>query len=589
MGKKFMRKYIFILACYLIGFAPAFAVDAGVMQSTPAVLNETNKDQLKELEVEKKYVQTTPKDLDAEKKLLEQKQKKDVVQGNVTYNPKFQLNKIVLKGNTVYNDKKLLKLADNIIGKDIYLEDVMDYVVELSRFYQRNGYLTSYAYIEPQEIDNGVVVINIKESKIAAKEVSGNRWEKEWYLKNIVLGRKGLNYGDVFNARTLQGNMKDMNMEAYLKGSAEISKNKNDDTVIKLNVVDRLPINLDLAWDDFGRDYTGRQRFTAIAGIDNVLGYGDKLYGGAILSSGSAGILAGYQVPVNKYGTKLSFDYQYAKVNLGGPYQGMGINGNASTYGLRLTHPLINTATKSLIASVGVDAVSTKTTGTDMAAALADYSLRVLRTGLYGMFDDKHGRTIGSIGVDMGTNALGASGNIDNGQQSVFYKIIGSLSRIQRLPKECLAVARVNGQYSPQSLFFSEQMYLGGAYSLRGYQPSELMGDYGVAGTFEIRTPVPGLKQVLPKKVKYWADRVKLVAFYDWGYVNAYNDQYIYATNFLSSVGMGTYVNLTDAIFAQIGVGIPLGPKHLSENSGRLYFSINTDVDRIFLKPKERL
>lgn len=584
-----MRKYLFTLACFFMCVAPAFALDAGLIEATPAVLNKTNENQLKELEVEKKYVQTTPKDIEAEKKLLEQQQKKDVVKGNLTYNPKFKLNKIIFKGNTVYNDKQLLKLSGNIIGKDIYLDDVMDYVVTLSRFYQRNGYLTSYAYIEPQEIDTGVVVINIKESRIAAKETSGNRWEKEWYLKNVVLGRKGLNQGDVFNARTLQGNMKDMNMQAYLKGSAEISKDKNEDTIVKLKVADRLPINLDLSWDNFGRDYTGRQRFTAIAGLDNVLGYGDRLYGGAIMSSGAVGTMAGYQIPVNKYGTKLSFDYQYAKINLGGPYQGMGINGNASTYGLRLTHPLINTATKNLVASVGVDAVSTKTTGTDMPMALADYSLRVLRTGLYGMFDDRYGRTIGSVGVDMGTNALGASGNIDNGQQSVFYKILGSLSRIQRLPKNCLAVARIGGQYSPQSLFASEQMYLGGAYSLRGYQPSELLGDYGVAGTFEIRTPVPGLKQVLPKKAKPFADRIKLAAFYDWGYVNSYNDQYIYATNFLSSVGFGTYINITDAIFVQVGIGIPLGPKHLSENSGRFYFSVNTDIDRMFMKPKERL
>lgn len=586
MRRKIMRKLILILACLLLCNIPAFAVDQVLMQSSPAILNETNEDQLKELQVEKKYVQTVPKDLDAEKNELEKQKKKEVVNGNLTYNPQFKLNKIILKGNTVYSDKKLLKLADNILGKEICLDDILDYAITLSRFYQKNGYLTSYAYIAPQEIENGVVVVNIKESKVVEKEVSGNRWEKEWYLKNIVLGRKGLNTGDIFNARTLQGNMKDMNQEAYLKGSAEISKNNDDDTVIKLKVADRLPISLDLGWDDFGRDYTGRQRFTTIVGIDNVLGYGDKLYGGAILSSGATGVLAGYQVPVNKYGTRLSFDYQYSKVDLDRFFP--GVNGNATSYGLRLTHPLINTATKNLVASIGVDSVSSTTNGAGMPAERADYNLKVLRTGIFGMFDDRHGRTIASVGVDMGTNALGASGNIDNGPQSVFYKIVASLSRIQRLPKDCLAIARVNGQYSPQSLFVSEQMYLGGAYSLRGYQPSELLGDYGVAGTFEVRTPILGLKKVLPKKVKFWADRIKLAAFYDWGYVNAYSD-YDYTQNFLSSVGVGTYINVTEAIFVQMGIGIPMGPKHLNENSGRLYFSVNTDIDRIFMKPKERL
>lgn len=584
-----MRKLTFILACLLLCNVPAFAGGIGSFGTDPAMMNKTNEDQIKELQVEKKYVQTVPKDLDAEKKEFEKQEKKDLVRGNLTYNPKFILSKIIFQGNTVISDKKLSKITSKLVGKEVYLEDVMDATIELSRFYQRSGYLTSYAYIAPQEIKDGVVVINIKESRVAEKDVKGNRWEKEWYLRNIALGGRGLNKGDVFNARTLQGDMKDMNKEAYLKGRAEISKDKDDNTVVKLNVADRFPLNFDFSWDDFGRDYTGRQRATGIIGIDNVLGYGDKIYGGAILSSGSKGAVAGYQIPINKYGTKLSFDYQYSKIELGGPYQGMGINGNARSYGLRLTHPLINTATKNLALSIGVDAVDSNTNGTTMAANLAGYSLRVLRTGLYGMFDDKHGRFISSLGVDMGTDALGASENIVNGPQSTFYKIVGSLARIQRLPKDCLGIARINGQYSPQSLFVAEQMYLGGVYSLRGYQPSEVIGDYGVAGSFEIRTPVPGLKKVLPKKVKYFADRMKLAAFYDWGYVKAYSTDYDRMENFLSSVGVGTYINLTDAIYVQMGIGIPLGRKPLDANSGRFYFSVNTDIDRIFMKPKERL
>lgn len=590
LRKRNMRKSTFILACLLLCSVPAYADNNPAMfGNAPAVMNNTNETQMRDLQIEKKYVQTVPKDLEAEKAEFEKSKKKDFINGNLTYNPQFKLNKVIFKGNTVYNDKKLAKLTSKLVGKDVYLEDVMDLAVEISRYYQRNGYLTSYAYIAPQEIKDGVVVIDIKESKVAQKEVKGNRWEKEWYLKNIAMGGKGLNTGDVFNARTLQGDMKDMNKEAYLKGSAEISKNKNDDTVVKLNVADRFPISFDFGWDDFGRDYTGRQRATGILGIDNFLGFGDRIYGGAILSSGSQGAVAGYQIPVNKYGTKLSFDYQYSKIELGGPYQGSGINGNASSYGLKLIHPLINTATKNLVASVGVDAVSSTTNGTGMPPSLATYNLRVLRTALYGMFDDKNGRTISSVGVDMGTNALGASEGIDNGPQSVFYKVIASLARIQRLPKDCLGIFRINGQYSPQALYAAEQMYLGGVYSLRGYQPSELLGDYGISGTLELRTPVPGLKKILPQKVKYLSDRVKLAAFYDWGYVKEYNDMYNYPTNFLSSVGFGTYINVTQAIYVQMGVGIPLGPKHLSENSGRFYFSVNTDIDRIFMKPKERL
>lgn len=585
-----MKKLTIIIACLFLSNIAAHAVGVDSMGSSPEVMNKQNQTQLKDLKIEKQYIETVPKDTEALKKQEEaEKKKKDVVKGNLTYNPQFKLNKIVFQGNTKYSDKKLLKLTDGLVGKDVYLEDMMNLAIKISRFYQQNGYLTSYAYLAPQEIQDGVVVINIKESKIASKSASGNHWEREWYFKNVSLTGQGLQEDKIFNSRDLQGSMKNINKEAYLKGSAEISKDKNDDTIIKLNVADRFPLKLSFAWDDFGRNYTGRQRATGIIGIDNLTGFGDKIYAGAILSSGSTGALAGYQIPVNKYGTKLSFDYSYSNIALGGPYRDQNIKGNATDYAIRLTHPLLNTATKEISASISVDSVHSKTDNTSMAANIADYSLRVLRTGLYGMFDDKNGRFISSVGVDMGTNALGASDNIDNGQQSVFYKVVASLARIQRLPKQCLGIIRLNGQYSPQALFAAEQMYLGGVYSVRGYQPSEVMGDSGISGTFELRTPVPGLKRILPEKVKSWSDKVKLAFFYDWGYVKESVELVGYPNNFIQSVGFGTYVNLTDAIYVQMGVGIPIGQRVYNEDTARMYFSINTDIDRIFMKPKERL
>lgn len=589
-----MRRLTIIVVCLLLSNMSARAIDAGAgigagaLGSSPEVINKQNQMMLQEQQIEKKYVDTV-NDKDKEKSKDQEPSQKNVVKGNLTYNPQFRLNKIVFEGNTKFSDKKLEKLTADLVGKDIYLEDVMDATVKVSRFYQQHGYLTSYAYLSPQEIKDGVVVINIKESKISQKEAVGNKWEKQWYFNNVVLAGQGLQKDKVFNAKALQGAMKNINNEAYLKGSAEINKDKDDNTTIKLNVADRFPLNFDIAWDDYGRNYTGRQRFTGIVGLDNFLGFGDKIYGGAILSQGSQGALAGYQIPINKYGTKLAFDYSYSKVFLGGPYQNMDIQGKAAEYAIRLTHPLINTASKELVGYVSVGAVNSKTDVVSQGQNIADYSLKVLRTGLSGMFDDKKGRTIASLGVDMGMSGTGASQNIENGPQSAFYKVIASIARIHRLPKNCIGIIRLNGQYSPQSLYASEQMYLGGAYSIRGYQPSELLGDYGVAGSFEVRTPVPGLQKMLPDKIKSWADKIRLAAFYDWGYVKEHNDLYGYPTNFLSSFGFGTYINVTDAIALQMGIGIPVGPKNYNDDNARFYFSINTDIDRMLLRPKERL
>lgn len=198
-----MKKLSLIVSCLLLSNLTTFAAqDININGSSPEVINKQNIMQFNGLQVEKNGIETTSKKPVPEVQ-NDSEQKKDFVKGSLTYNPKFKLNKIVFKGNKIYSDKKLSPLTKDFIGKEIYLEDVMDLVVKISSFYQQHGYLTSYAYLEPQEINNGIVIITVKESKVVEKTVSGNRWEREWYLKNIALGTRGLGHGKVFNARAL--------------------------------------------------------------------------------------------------------------------------------------------------------------------------------------------------------------------------------------------------------------------------------------------------------------------------------------------------------------------------------------------------
>ena len=590
MKIKFKRITVFFFWIILF-INPAFGANF-TNSNDPAVLNNDTKTFLKDSVIEEKIIQpvndgTRMKDLiDKQNKIQEQKEKERIDE-NLTYNPQFTLKKIRFTGNTKISDRKLNKLAQDLIGKEVYLDDIMDLTVKVSRYYQKQGYITSYAYLPAQEVTDGNIEICIKESRIVSKEVEGNKWERIWYFNNVAT--YGLAQDKVFNARDLQGAMKNINNSPHMKVSAGISKNADQDTEIKLHVQDRFPITMNVAWDDFGRDYTGRQRFTSIVGLENLSGFGDKIYAGTVLSSRSTGAVAGYSIPISKWGTRLSFDYSYSDSDLGGPYKNLRINGKAKTYSLRVTQPLRNTATQDLAAYISLDAINSVSKSGFLRTNLSDYSLRVMRIGMNGMFDDSKGRFIGNVSVDLGTSGLGASPNLSGAQQSTFYKISGSVARVQRLPKKSLGIVRVFGQYSPQSLYSAEQMYVGGVYSVRGYQPSELLGDYGVVGTVELRTPIPGLKKVLPNKVKNWSDKAKLAAFYDWGYTKEHNNLYGYPSNFLHSVGFGLYINLTEAIYTQFGVGFPLGKKYYNENNARFYFSINTDIDKILLKPKERL
>ena len=150
------------------------------------------------------------------------------------------------------------------------------------------------------------------------------------------------------------------------------------------------------------------------------------------------------------------------------------------------------------------------------------------------------------------------------------------ITRAQRLFSRSLGIVRVNGQYSPQNLFPAEQMQLGGPYTLRGYQPAEIIGDYGVSATVEYRTPVPFLDRLWP----WLDDRLRLAAFYDLGWIGTNTNVYHYPETFLHSAGVGAYLSLTDWLVAQVGVGFPFNNRY-GGCDARFYFSLNSDLDRL--------
>lgn len=573
---------ILIIAVAIMLFMPLLAkADAPINTNGAGIYNEMNRQQM--MDVEREKLMNEP--IDDSKTGLDETflmdVEKDYFKDGVIYNPHFMVNQIIYEGNTKVKDSALNALADGVLGQDIYFEDLVKLVKRITKYYQAKGYLTSYAFIPSQNVKNGVVTLCIVESKVDSVTIEGNKWARTWFLKNIVMGKQGIREGDVFNAKALQGALREINIEDYMNATSMVSKS-GDDTLLKLDVKDRFPLRFDFAWDDYGRKYTGEQRASFLLGLDNVTGLGDKIYGGAILASHSTGALAGYSIPISPYGTRLSFDFSNSNIDLGGPYKALKIKGKAQSYAIRITHPLIENAKTNLVAYTGIDFVNASTEAKALNYTLSDYHLHVLRSGLYGMTDDKYGRWLGSLGFDVGLP--GASKSISDGPQSVFFKVVAGVTRVQRLFGRTLGILRVNGQYSPNRLYTAEQMQIGGPYTLRGYQPAELIGDYGVTGTAEIRTPIPGLRRILPNKLKFIDDKLRLAAFYDFGWIKEHNHLYDYPQNFLHSVGFGSYISITDWMSLQFGVGFPIGKKYYGENTARFYFGLNSELDNLIPK-----
>lgn len=565
-----------LIAMLLVSIGKASAdTFAGTLIDAAGTQNKMQLQQIDGYKLEKSYVHSLDH-ISKDESIYDATVEEHVAREGVIYNPHFLLEKINFEGNTMISDEELEKLALEVLGEDIFFDELLEVCSKVTNLYHSKGYLTSYATVPPQRIVDGLATIKIIESKVGELNIEGEKWTREWYLRNIIMGKAGLREGDVFNAKNLQRAMKEINREDYVQVQTDVERQAmgEENTAITLNVRDRFPVNLGFSYDDYGRSYTGAQRVSFLVGMDNLTGLGDKIYGGTILSSGATGWMAGYSLPVSSYGTRLSFDFSDSHVRLNGPYK--GIKGSAQSYFFKLTHPLVQTAKSDLFLYSGYDFVNASTYWNNPGAKqyLSDYNLHVWRSGLYGMTDDNYGRWIGNLGLD-----FGLSGDEKTGlskADTTFFKMTASATRVQRLLARSMGIVRVSGQYSPNELFAAEQMQLGGPYTLRGYQPAELIGDYGVSGTLEYRFPVPFLDRAFP----WLDDRMRLAVFYDWGIIGA-NGNYTYpGDKFLHSIGFGTYLSLTDWLTAQVGLGFPFGNSY-NENTARFYFSINSDLDRL--------
>lgn len=515
---------------------------------------------------------------------------------------KFTLEKVVFKGNTVINTSELEKLTGDLIGKTITLNDLKESAKKITALYQNKGYLTSIAYIPPQDNSKGIAEIAIMEGKVGNVDIEGNKWTKTSYIRKNILDENDIEKQEIFNVNNLKQSLGEINQKEYLKGQVRLQRGQEPATTdIKLKLDEKLPIGLSASWDNTGRELIGVQKAGITTSIYNLTGFGDSIYANTSFAARTFGLNTGYSIPLGSHGTELRFGYSISDIELGGMYKNDNIEGRSHGFVTSLIHPFYKGDRLKVNGNLTWDMRTSKTTL--QKSLLENYELRVLRTGLSATYDDNGGRWISDAIVSTGLPIMGAQGSTERGVGSgSFVKVNTDLIRVQKLPYKTLGIFRTSWQVSPDAMKAVEQMQLGGMYTVRGFDEGVLLGDIGYNNSIELRHAVP----YLPEKISipYWVnrsasvqlkDRIHFAGFYDQGYATTIHDgrsgNY---KNFMQSVGLGLRIYLTKNMTANMDFGIPIGRKRYDgQNDIGFHFSITADVlggaRDIFAKKQEAL
>lgn len=588
--KKQIIKTSLLCATMIMGLG-AFAADVTVAPPNydPGLIDNSNFIQRKEYEAKTRYEATKDPAIIEE----EVRQKMELLN---TEQVSFKLKSINITGNTVFPTYVLMRLVDFKIGQEVTINDLIISANEITDYYQGKGYISTIAYLPPQKVKDGTIEIKILEGKYGNVTINPGRWERSSYLNKKYLDDNNIKPNEVLNVKDVRKVLTEMTTEEYMKGAVSFADNEESEEFsdVTLDVKDRFPINLDLRYDNQGREAIGTQRGVLYAGLHNVTGHGDTLMGTLAMSSRSIGAGGMYSIPIAKNDTRLNLGYSYSNVRPKGSilgYRNHGMHGDSHDIFIGVSRRLAQGEDYRVYGDITLDMRNTDITFRNPDFSIFDnsYRTRVLKATITDVKDDYYGRWFingsvsGGIPIDASDNHKNRALSSNN-----FVKVNAGVARLQVLPHNQLMILQVNGQYANRHLWASEAMQVGGISTVRGYDEGFGLGDYGVTASFEYRFPIPGFKAILPKKLEFISDSIQLAGFYDFGWFgnrfqkNPYMNTY---ADYLMSAGPGIIVKLTKYISANLYWGIPIG-KRIHDNytgnrdrdSYRFHFTLTSNI-----------
>ena len=210
-----------------------------------------------------------------------------------------------LVGNTLLSNAQLQPVLAPWLNRSIGFADLQEAAAAVASAYRQAGWVVR-AYLPQQDIDQGIVTLQIVEAVFGGASIEGSaakRVASEQILRGILAHHKTgepLNADALDRALLLADDLPGVSVLGSLKeGAAE------RETALSLRVADE-PLTAGYATlDNFGARSTGEERLNANLNLNSPLGRGDLLNGDLIHTQGSDYLRLDLSSPVGPLGWRV--------------------------------------------------------------------------------------------------------------------------------------------------------------------------------------------------------------------------------------------------------------------------------------------
>jgi hemolysin activation/secretion protein len=415
-------------------------------------------------------------------------------------NAAFDVWEYRVLGNSVLDNKTIEDTLYPFLGLGLTIDTVEGARKALEKAFHGAGYKTVLVEIPEQEVNEGIVRLQVVEGKVAKLAVTGSQYFSLGHIRSQV---PSLAEGQVPNMPKLQKELTALNAETPDRKVTPVLRAGNTPGTLEvdLQVDDQLPLHGSVEVNGRNNANTSRSRVIASLRYDNLW---QRFHSASLQfqttpeDPNQVQVWSGtYTLPTHWWDTRLvmygiGIDSTTQIAGVGA----MSVVGSGDIYGLRLLKPLEGTDSFFHNLSLGVEYKSFGQAVTLLGSdtqntpiSYAPFSARYDATMLHG----EDARTSLDIALNFSLRGVGNNAQeFDDkrlGARSNYAYVEGELKHLHTLPWDFKLSTRLSGQIADGLLISNEQFSAGGVGSVRGYHQTQQLGDDGVAFSTELYTP----------------------------------------------------------------------------------------------------
>ena len=457
------------------------------------------------------------------------------------------------------------KLAARL-GQPLRMTDIDAMLREIRAAAARAGRSFVEVGVPPQDITSGRLTLVVIEGRIGRIKVEGAKWFGEAnYLAALHLAP-----GQPIDQGQLNADLDWLGRSGYRQATAQFARGDQAGlTDLTLQVAERRPWGFSLGYADSGTASTDDERISAGVAWGNAFGRGEELSYQLTTSPDlrtSVAHSGSYTVPINRWHHVFRADAAWSTIraDIPAPFDSKGYSWQV---GLNYEIPLrpwklgaAGAVTQSFTAGFDLKETNNNIEFSSMPVSDNTTQIAQFRAGYDASLQDRLGGTsfrataVFSPGGLTAKNKDAAFAGSRARAKADYAYLNVSVQRQTKLPQGFSHFISLAAQLSTENLLGSEQLGLGGANSVRGYDEGLVYGDQGILLRNEITLPAFTLLGKLGKASL--RDSVRLLGFWDYGVARSKHLLTDEDPNLvLSSVGVGLRYRLGEHLNAQFDYG----------------------------------